>query len=101
MMDGAGHNDGNIAEIMTEIGRKARDAARHLAKANTMTKNAALMAAADSIGSHGNEIKAANAERLLRARRSPHRSRRGRARRGTATDGPVARRPAPHRRRRS
>ncbi len=53
MMDGAANKDSELAGLMAEMGRKARDAARHLAKTNTMTKNAALMAAAEAIGNNG------------------------------------------------
>ena len=67
-MDGAASKEGDIASLMAEIGRKARAAARLLAKAPTMAKNAALMAAEESIGSHGAAIKAANAKDMAAAR---------------------------------
>jgi len=67
-MDGASDKAGDIATLMTDIGQKARAAARFLAKTNTMTKNAALMAAAESIGTHGQAIKAANAIDLKAAK---------------------------------
>ncbi len=67
-MDGAGDKDGDIAALMAEMGEKARAAARLLAKTQTMAKNAALMAAAESIGTHGPEIKAANAKDMAAAR---------------------------------
>ena len=67
-MDGAGNKDGDIVALMAEMGEKARAAARLLAKTQTMAKNAALMAAAESIGSHGAAIKAANAKDMAAAR---------------------------------
>ena len=67
-MDGAVDKDGDIAALMAEMGEKARAAARMLAKTQTMAKNAALMAAAESIGTHGPEIKAANAKDMAAAR---------------------------------
>jgi glutamate-5-semialdehyde dehydrogenase len=67
-MDGAGDKTGDIATLMTDMGQKARAAAHFLAKTNTMTKNAALMAAAESIGTHGQAIKAANAIDLKAAK---------------------------------
>ena len=71
-MDGAANNDGDIDQdipgMMAEMGQKARDAARLLAKTSTMAKNAALMAAAESIGTHGMKIKAANAKDMAAAR---------------------------------
>ena len=67
-MDGAVDKDGDIAALMAEMGEKARAAARLLAKTQTMAKNAALMAAAESIGTHGPEIKAANAKDMAAAR---------------------------------
>jgi glutamate-5-semialdehyde dehydrogenase len=67
MMDDAlSSNDLHV--VMAEMGQKARDAARHLAKTNTMTKNTALMAAADAIGNNGMAIKAANAKDMAAAR---------------------------------
>ena len=67
-MDGAASKDDDIAGMMAEIGQKARDAARHLAKTSTLAKNAALMAAAESIGTHAVQIKAANAKDIAAAR---------------------------------
>ena len=67
-MDTAAEQQVDIAAVMAEIGAKARDAARLLAKANTMTKNAALMAAAESIGTNGQVIKAANAKDMAAAK---------------------------------
>ena len=57
----------DIAAVMTDMGIKARAAARALAKASTMAKNAALMAAADAIGNNGLKIKAANAKDMAAA----------------------------------
>ena len=67
-MDGAIDKDGDIVAMMDEMGKKARAAARLLAKTQTMVKNAVLMAAAESIGSHGQAIKAANAKDMAAAR---------------------------------
>ena len=66
MMDG--DNTGDLHALMNEMGEKARDAARFLAKTNTMGKNAALIAAAESIGTNGMAIKAANAKDMAAAR---------------------------------
>lgn len=66
MMDG--DNTSDIHALMTEKGEKARDAARFLARAGTMHKNAALLAAAESIGAQGAAIKAANAQDMAAAR---------------------------------
>jgi len=67
-MDGALDNNVDIAGLMAEMGQKARAAARLLAKTTTMVKNAALMAAAESIGNNGALIKAANAKDMEAAR---------------------------------
>ncbi len=67
-MDGAMENTGDIVAVMEELGKKARAAARLLAKTSTMVKNAALMAAAESIGNNGALIKAANAKDMEAAR---------------------------------
>ncbi len=67
-MDGADTKTGDIAALMAEMGAKARDAARLLAKTRTMTKNAALMAAAESIGTQGMAIKLANSKDMAAAR---------------------------------
>ncbi len=68
MMDGAADKSSTIAEEMDELGRKARAASRVLANATTEAKNAALLAAADSISNRGAEIKAANARDMAAAR---------------------------------
>ncbi len=67
-MDGAADKNSELADLMTEMGQKARAAARFLAKTNTMTKNAALIAAAESVGNHGVAIKAANAKDMAAAK---------------------------------
>ena len=67
-MDGVIETEGDIAGLMAEMGQKARAAARLLAKTSTMVKNAALMAAAESIGNNGVIIKAANAKDMEAAR---------------------------------
>jgi len=67
-MDGTADTQTEIAIMMAEMGQKARAAARFLAKSSTMVKNAALMAAAESIGANGMQIKAANARDMAAAR---------------------------------
>ena len=52
----------NIAAMMAELGRKAREAAAELALASAETKVVALHAAAKAVRSRQNEILAANAE---------------------------------------
>lgn len=52
----------NIAEYMQTLGRQARDASRHLARAATGVKNAALLATADELDARREELLAANAE---------------------------------------
>lgn len=52
----------NIAEYMQKLGRQARDASRHLARAATGVKNAALLATADELDARREELLAANAE---------------------------------------
>ncbi len=66
-MDDA-HTTNDLQTLMAEMGQKARSAARHLAQINTMTKNAALMAAAEAVGTNGMQIKAANAKDMAAAR---------------------------------
>jgi glutamate-5-semialdehyde dehydrogenase len=68
LMDGTADTQTEIAIMMAEMGQKARAAARFLAKSSTMVKNAALMAAAESIGANGMQIKAANARDMAAAR---------------------------------
>ena len=67
-MDGAGDKNGDMARVMAEMGRKARAAARVLAKTATAAKNAALMAAAGAIDAQAALIKAANAKDMAAAR---------------------------------
>jgi glutamate-5-semialdehyde dehydrogenase len=67
-MNNTAEQSGDIAAIMNEMGVKARAAARVLAKASTMAKNAALTAAADCIGSNAMMIKAANARDMAAAK---------------------------------
>src|SRR6516165_5401239 len=55
---------------MAEIGRRAREAARHLALVSAEAKTAALQAAAQAVRSRANEILAANAEDLEAAKRT-------------------------------
>ncbi len=59
-MDGA-KAPGDIAALMNEIGRAAREAARVLAQADTARKNQALTAAAASLRAKAGAIKEANA----------------------------------------
>ena len=59
--------DRNIADVMAQIGRDARAAARELAKATTEQKQAALTAAAAAIREHKAEILAANAQDMAAA----------------------------------
>ena len=68
MMDGADNKNSDIAGMMAVMGAKARDAARLLAKTRTMSKNAALMAAAESIGTNALAIKLANGTDMAAAR---------------------------------
>ncbi|MDR6755756.1 glutamate-5-semialdehyde dehydrogenase [Mycoplana sp. BE70] len=58
----------DVTELMAEIGRNARAASRPLALATTATKNAALEAMAQVILSDRDQILAANAIDLARAR---------------------------------
>ncbi|MBE0505609.1 MAG: glutamate-5-semialdehyde dehydrogenase [Marinospirillum sp.] len=52
----------NIAEYMQTLGRQARDASRHLARAATRVKNAALLATANELDANRDELLEANAE---------------------------------------
>ncbi|MDI3469733.1 MAG: Gamma-glutamyl phosphate reductase [Pseudolabrys sp.] len=63
-------NTGDLASIMTDIGRRARSAARVLALASTAQKNAALAAMARAIRGYTGAIIASNAEDLADARAS-------------------------------
>ena len=52
--------DGDVAAYMQELGRRARAASRHMARANTGQKNAALNAIADALLSSRAELLVAN-----------------------------------------
>jgi len=52
---------------MRELGERARAASRQVAVASTAQKNDALLAAADRLLAHGDEVLAANAEDVARA----------------------------------
>jgi glutamate-5-semialdehyde dehydrogenase len=56
-----------IATLMTDMGRNARAAARHLSTAGTEAKNAALLAMAEAITASTADILKANAEDLAAA----------------------------------
>ena len=58
----------NIADVMFDIGRRARDAARHLASAPTEQKNEALLAAARNLYDQLPIIRDANHADLTLAR---------------------------------
>ena len=60
----------DLASVMAEIGRKAREAATALALAAPETKAAALRAAAAAVRSRANEILAANADDVAAAKRA-------------------------------
>ena len=57
----------NIAELMADVGRKARSAANTLAITTTQKKNDALLAAASSIRDHAEQLLAANARDMQAA----------------------------------
>ncbi len=61
-MDGAAANDTNVADLMADIGRKARDASRILGAVKAEQKNAALAAAAAALRANTGAIKDANAK---------------------------------------
>ena len=67
-MNNTAEKPGDVAALMTDMGIRARAAARALAKASTMAKNAALMAAAETIGGNALMIKAANAKDMAAAK---------------------------------
>ncbi|MBJ6371653.1 glutamate-5-semialdehyde dehydrogenase [Sedimentitalea arenosa] len=54
----------SISDVMADIGRRARIASQTLAFASADSKRAALMAAADAVSAHRDEIIAANARDL-------------------------------------
>jgi glutamate-5-semialdehyde dehydrogenase len=59
---------GDVAQVMREIGRRAREAARALALAPTAAKDAALAAMAAAIRARADDILAANAEDVADAK---------------------------------
>jgi len=67
-MDGALDKQDDLAKLMDDVGRRARAAARVLAKSPTESKNAALRAAADAIRLRAADIQAANAQDMMAAR---------------------------------
>ncbi|MGH1461625.1 MAG: glutamate-5-semialdehyde dehydrogenase [Neptuniibacter sp.] len=58
----------NVQEYMIELGEKARDASRLVAKADTNLKNQALLAMADAIDSNRPALREANAKDLENGR---------------------------------
>ncbi len=58
----------DIHSIMQSLGRAAREASRIIAKANTATKNQALLAMAEAIRRDGQALLAANAKDVAQAR---------------------------------
>ena len=58
----------DIKTYMLEVGRRARAASREVARADTATKNRALVAAAGAVRRDANQLLAANAEDLKSAR---------------------------------
>jgi glutamate-5-semialdehyde dehydrogenase len=58
----------DIKTYMLEVGRRARAASRAVARADTATKNRALVAAAGAVRRDANQLLAANAEDLKSAR---------------------------------
>ncbi len=67
-MDGTALSENAIADMMTNLGRKARDASRILAGTSAATKNAALIAAAKALCESTEAIKTANAKDMEAAR---------------------------------
>ena len=61
-MEGAAANDTNVADLMADIGLKARDASRILGAVKAEQKNAALAAAAAALRANTGAIKDANAK---------------------------------------
>jgi glutamate-5-semialdehyde dehydrogenase len=57
-----------LDRYLADLGRAARQAARAMAKASTQAKNAALLAAAEALRRHRDEVLAANAADLAAAR---------------------------------
>jgi glutamate-5-semialdehyde dehydrogenase len=62
----------SIDDYMTDLGRRARQASRAMARASTATKNAALIAVAHAIERERAALKEANARDLARARDKGH-----------------------------
>src|ERR1700761_47239 len=62
----------DIDQYMTDLGRRARQASRAMARASTAAKNAALAAVAEAIERDAELLKAANARDLERARDKGH-----------------------------
>ena len=58
----------NIETYMTALGEAARKTSRLMARADSKTKNAALLAIAESLNSHRMLVLAANAEDMVRGR---------------------------------
>ncbi|PLZ03337.1 glutamate-5-semialdehyde dehydrogenase [Burkholderia sp. WAC0059] len=58
----------DIDQYMTDLGRRAREASRAMARASTAAKNAALDSIAQSIGREAARLREANARDLSRAR---------------------------------
>lgn len=58
----------NVRSYMQQLGQQARQASRHLAKANSAVKNQALLAMAAAIRREAQALKAVNAKDLERAR---------------------------------
>ncbi len=67
-MDGTVEPENDIADMMTNLGRKARDASRILAGTSAAIKNTALIAAAKALRESAETIKAANAQDMASAR---------------------------------
>ena len=67
-MDSTVEPENDIADMMTNLGRKARDASRILAGTSAAIKNTALIAAAKALRESAETIKAANAQDMASAR---------------------------------
>ncbi len=67
-MDGTAGPENAIADMMTDLGRKAREASRILAGTGAAKKNAALTAAASALRENIEAIKSANAKDMEAAR---------------------------------
>src|SRR6478735_9253551 len=65
-------NHMDIDQYMTDLGRRARQASRAMARASTAAKNAALAAVAAGIERDAALLKEANARDLARARDKGH-----------------------------